>query len=474
MSKAKKRIIWAIVLTALLAMATTLGLAATGGEDTTVNLKYHNLSYKSNISIKYAVEVTGLPDGIAIADAVGVTVRKGDTDYEARYEGQTVISGKEYSVFGFFELSADEMTVDVYATPYVKLSDTKTVTGNTHKNSVLNYAYKILGKIEGGNNAPDRVKRLVTAMLEYGSAVQDYTGNSTDRLADADYYQISAVNSSLPDGFDEGLYLKGESVTLTATPKTGYTFVGWEKNGVSVGTSKAINITVGEENATYCAVFEKIDTRIVYELDGGTLPEGGIDAVIPALLMNVLGNGTLGVILLAIIMVLLLSASMSTLEAVVLTSSSAVAVDLIPAVSKKEISAKSQMRLTRILCLVFVACSFIFATRNIPIIVSLMSFSWGIISGCFIGPYIWGLFSKKITRIGAYAGIVSGLATVGIATLVISLKSGFSAAVAKSPELGVCAMAISLIIVPVVSLITQKRVTDKERVEEIFSCFSAE
>ena len=204
---------------------------------------------------------------------------------------------------------------------------------------------------------------------------------------------------------------------------------------------------------------------------GGTLPEGGIDAVIPAVLMEVLGNGTLGIILLAIIMILLLSASMSTLEAVVLTSASAVAVDLIPAVSKKEIPAKHQMTLTRILCLVFVACSFIFATQNIPIIVSLMSFSWGIVSGCFIGPYIWGLFSKKITKIGAFAGIISGLVTVGGATLVISLTSGFSAAAAKSPETGVCAMAISMIVVPIVSIITKKRATDTERVEEIFSCY---
>ena len=79
------------------------------------------------------------------------------------------------------------------------------------------------------------------------------------------------------------------------------------------------------------------------------------------------------------------------------------------------------MLLTRLLCLAFVACSFIFATQNIPIIVSLMSFSWGVVSGCFIGPYIWGLFSKKITKIGAYAGMLSGLLTVGIATLVITL-----------------------------------------------------
>ena len=204
---------------------------------------------------------------------------------------------------------------------------------------------------------------------------------------------------------------------------------------------------------------------------GGTLPEGGIDAIIPAVLMEVLGGGTLGIILLAVIMILLLSASMSTLEAVVLTSASAVAVDLIPAVRKKETNAKSQMLLTRVLCLAFVACSFIFATRNIPIIVSLMSFSWGIVSGCFIGPYIWGLFSKKITKIGAYAGIISGLLTVGGSTLVISLTSGFSVAASKSPEMGVAAMAISFVIVPVVSLLTKNKAQDQERIEEIFTCY---
>ena len=204
---------------------------------------------------------------------------------------------------------------------------------------------------------------------------------------------------------------------------------------------------------------------------GGTLPDGGIDAIIPALLLEVLGGGTLGIILLAVIMILLLSASMSTLEAVVLTSASAVAVDLIPAVRKKPVAAGKQMLLTRMLCLAFVACSFIFATRNIPIIVSLMSFSWGIVSGCFIGPYIWGLLSKKITKIGAIAGICSGLVTVGGATLVITLTDSFSAAASKSPEMGVAAMAISFVIVPVVSLLTQKTQKDKARVEEIFTCY---
>ena len=204
---------------------------------------------------------------------------------------------------------------------------------------------------------------------------------------------------------------------------------------------------------------------------GGQLPEGGIDAVIPTLLMEVLGGSSLGLVLLAIIMVLLLSASMSTLQSVVLTSASAVAVDLIPAIRKKPTKLESQMLMTRILCLAFVACSFLFATQNIPIIVSLMSFSWGVVSGCFIGPYIWGLFSKKITKIGAIAGVLSGLVTVGSATLVISLQSGFAAAAAKSPEMGVSAMAISLIVVPLVSTMTRNQAAEQARVDALFeSC----
>lgn len=203
---------------------------------------------------------------------------------------------------------------------------------------------------------------------------------------------------------------------------------------------------------------------------GGVLPEGGIDSIIPSVLMEVLSDGTFGIVLLAVIMTLLLSASMSTLEAVVLTSASAVAVDLIPTVRKKETKPEIQMLLTRLLCLVFVACSFIFATQNIPIIVSLMSFSWGVVSGCFIGPYIWGLFSKKITKAGAYAGVLSGLLVVGISTLVITLTSDFATAAKMSPEMGVCAMAVSFVIVPLVSAFT--KVKDKEAVDEIFECYN--
>ena len=101
-----------------------------------------------------------------------------------------------------------------------------------------------------------------------------------------------------------------------------------------------------------------------------------------------------------------------------------------------------------------------------------MSFSWGIVSGCFIGPYIWGLFSKKITKAGAFSGILAGLLAVGGATLVITLNSGFSAAASKSPEMGVAAMALSMIVVPVVSTLTKNNQAEETRVNEIFKCYN--
>ena len=258
----KKHFFLAVVIIALLTAAVSFGMASFASEIPTVSIKYHNLSYKSNVSIKYAVDVTGLPEGASIADVVGVKVRKGSpassTVYEAEYEGQHTIYGVEYAVFGFSELSAAEMTVDVYATPYVKISDT-TVTGKTHKNSVLDYSYKILES----DSFDDSVKNLVSRMLSYGAAVQNYSGYNTDRLADADYYQISVAGGTLPDGFAKGLYQKGESVTLTAKTKEGYIPESWKNSaGDSVGSGSELSVTVGAANETYTAVFKQ--TPITY------------------------------------------------------------------------------------------------------------------------------------------------------------------------------------------------------------------
>ncbi len=200
---------------------------------------------------------------------------------------------------------------------------------------------------------------------------------------------------------------------------------------------------------------------------GNKLPEGGVDNVIPTTLMNALGDDNLfTTIILAVLLILLLSASMSTLSSIVLTSASAISVDLIPTI-KNDAKEENQVIITRVLCLVFVALSYLFATMKISIIVNIMSFSWGIVSGTFIGPYMFGIYSKKTTKAGAWAGMICGFLTVALPTLVITITSGDIAVAAKlAPEMGVLAMAVSVVVTPVVSLFTKKY--NKEFVDEVF------
>lgn len=232
------------------------------------------------------------------------------------------------------------------------------------------------------------------------------------------------------------------------------------KKATIISTLFAVVIGVG-------AYFVGSTAHLFIQAGANGLPaiNGGLDNVMPTILMTALGSGMFQNILLSVIMLLLLSASMSTLAAVVLTSSSAISVDIIKTL-RPHTSEKKQMLIMRGLCILFVGLSYLFATMNISIIVNIMSFSWGIVAGSFIGPYIWGLYSKKITKAGAWAGTLSGVVVVGLLLTIFSCTIGFNAAKALAPELGVAAMAVSVIVVPIVSMFTKKM--DPVEVEKCF------
>ncbi|MGN0988804.1 MAG: sodium:solute symporter [Eubacteriales bacterium] len=204
--------------------------------------------------------------------------------------------------------------------------------------------------------------------------------------------------------------------------------------------------------------------RFFIDADASGAPVVGYDNVVPTMLIKVFGSSFWGNILLSLILLCVLSASISTLTSVVLTSSSSITVDL-ASVFKAKWNQRRQMIYTRIVCFLFIAASFIFATFKFSIIVSIMSFSWGVVSGCFIGPYFWGLYSKKTTKAGAWAGLLSGIVVVAAMTVYSILTSpaladgfmpAFSAASANSPLFGTVAMAVSFAVVPIVSLFTKK------------------
>lgn len=168
------------------------------------------------------------------------------------------------------------------------------------------------------------------------------------------------------------------------------------------------------------------------------------NTLIPQLLSRVLPEA-----LLIIVLLLVLSASMSTLSSLVLVSSSALTLDLIQGVFYPALGKKRSLSLLRLFCGFFILCSIGVAIFKIDFIIQLMALSWGTIAGAFLAPYLYGLFWKGTTKSGAWAGLISGVAISIGGSLLFPDKS------AASIISGV-AMLIPLGVVPLVSLFTKK------------------
>ena len=192
------------------------------------------------------------------------------------------------------------------------------------------------------------------------------------------------------------------------------------------------------------------------------MPEGGQDYIVP----NMLKSASLPSVLLGVILVLLISASVSTLASISLTAGSIFSLDIIKEKFDKSISDKNLKILIKAVCFLFVACSFVVANTDTPIL-DMMSYSWGIISGSFMAAYLLPLYCKKINRIGAFASVASGfaIAVVPAFSKCVLLAAGspqnaegalktFSDLASKGPLFACIAMAVSLVVCFAVSLLT--------------------
>ena len=201
----------------------------------------------------------------------------------------------------------------------------------------------------------------------------------------------------------------------------------------------------------------------------------GYDVIIPTML------STLSPVIIGIVIVLVLSASMSTLSSLVLTSSSTLTLDFIKPIAekKREMTDKKQMLIIRIFIVVFIVISAAIAIYQYHdsslLIAQMMGVSWGALAGAFLAPFLYGLYSKKVTRAAVACSFIFGVG-LEVVQLLISLKV-FS--VAGIPVLsfvfknslysGVFAMVGGLIIVPLVSLLTKKTV--QKNADEKFTCY---
>jgi len=190
----------------------------------------------------------------------------------------------------------------------------------------------------------------------------------------------------------------------------------------------------------------------------------GFDAVIPTMLSG------LSPILIAVVVVLVLSASMSTLSSLVLTSSSTLTLDFIKGRIVKDMDEKKQLKVMRGLIVVFILISVVLAIlqykSSVTFIAQLMGVSWGALAGAFLAPFLYGLYWKRATPAAVWASFV--FSTV-VMLANIFIKSSFPVVLQSPINAGAFCMIAGLIIVPVVSLITPK--LPQQHLDQVFSCY---
>lgn len=203
--------------------------------------------------------------------------------------------------------------------------------------------------------------------------------------------------------------------------------------------------------------------------------EGGkvmFDSIIPTMLEK------MPALIVAVVIVLVLSASMSTLSSLVLTSASTITLDVVA--SKRQFSEKKKVLIMRLFILFFIAVSAVIAylkdTYNFSMIAQMMGVSWGALAGSFLAPFLYGLYWKRTTAPAVIVSFVQGvlftavmfMKSIGVITLPASGAIGFI--FKTSLHCGVFTMLLGLVLVPIVSLITKK--PDEKEVDEIFECYN--
>ncbi len=229
--------------------------------DNTPKISVSDVDYyiTTNIFIKYYVlcenveSVEGLKLLVWRSVPSDLVYREGSESEQITNYTTEVVGDKEYFVFEYSRLKYTEMAEPLYVRAVIG----QALASKVNKYSILSHAYRVLGKLDPDDKSSDAVlcdKHKYT--LDFGASMQKYLEVGLDRPISGNWYEISAEHGKLPDGFSEGMYLCGDTVRLTAATYANKEFSHWELNGAVVGKEKTLEITVGEANACYKAVYK--------------------------------------------------------------------------------------------------------------------------------------------------------------------------------------------------------------------------
>ena len=196
------------------------------------------------------------------------------------------------------------------------------------------------------------------------------------------------------------------------------------------------------------------------------------DDIIPTMLDTAVDSD----LLIGLVMVLVLSASMSTLASLVLTSSSTMTLDLIYRDKRAtadevksgeiddEVAEKIERRkviIMRVLIVFFIVISVLIALNPPTFIAQLMGISWGALAGAFLAPFLLGLYWRGVTTASVWACFIWG---VGFTVVNMILGNPINPI-----DCGAIAMVGGFPVVILVSLVTKK--LPQAKLDSIWKCY---
>lgn len=266
-----KRVLVFLTVLMLIVCSLSTFIITSGATSTTPDLSidYCNLSFRDSVCIKYAVKSSVSDVKLLVWTEPQTEYTYGTQDYEITAFYTENIEGSSYMIFDFTSLVAKQMADVVYTCAYAEV-DGVGYYSEVNKYSILQYAYNKLGKTAEASS-DEKLKEMLVSMLEYGACAQKYLNYKTDRLANADWYQVKIEGGVLDDGVTHGLYLMGDKVTITApeTNEEGATFAYWaDSKGNKAGTTAEFELTVEAANQTYTPVYVKYSTGFEFDSNG--------------------------------------------------------------------------------------------------------------------------------------------------------------------------------------------------------------
>ena len=274
---AGKRWAWRLIFLCVLlgTLAIFGGFMASLAEENepSLGVKAKNLSFEDSLNLIYAVDASNVKTTsnvrlLIFSDSGNMT--KGNETVLLKPSGKATVGGVSCLIFEYTGTSAKKMTDTLYARAYV-VQDGKEYYGASDKYSVLRYLYNKLGYSAGSTASTNQdYIDLLTDLLHYGARAQKYFGYATDRPADGKFVDVTVEGGTLSDGFSTGLYFAGTTISVTAPEeKDGATFAAWKDgNGNTLSWQANADISLGEENVTLRAVYQKYYTVTFVDING--------------------------------------------------------------------------------------------------------------------------------------------------------------------------------------------------------------